>query len=213
MLSDNSNLEFHSLYPCSDGTLLVSCRESGKQPFGLYTFNAGNATRTSLVYLNDGSHIIEPVVLESHPLPRKLPLSVDMAKEKGTLLCLNTDLSIDPVKSVDNEDGKTEKVQVWGMEGMLGEAPVEKDGSFYIEIDADTPVRFQTLNSKGEVLRGPSSWIYVRPNEKRSCIGCHEDPELAPENKVPEALYAGRVSLPEGKRTEAIVLNEKHRRK
>ena len=58
-------------------------------------------------------------------------------------------------------------------------------------------------------VRGPSSWIWIRPGEKRSCIGCHEDPELAPENKVPDALYAGLISLPDGTRTEAIVLNGK----
>ena len=77
--------------------------------------------------------------------------------------------------------------------------------SFYIELDADMPVRFQTIDKDGEVLRGPSAWIWLRPGERRSCIGCHEDRELAPENKVPEALYTGIVSLPQGTRTESIV--------
>ena len=110
-------------------------------------------------------------------------------------------------------ENKTYKVQVFGIDGLLGEVRTEDDGSFYIEINADMPVRFKTLNEAGEILRGPSDWVWVRPNERRSCIGCHEDRELAPENKVPLALYNGMVSLPEGTKSEPVVLSKKDRQK
>jgi hypothetical protein len=200
---------FHSLYPDLSGNLLISYRTIDGEVFELHSFNLESREIDKNVYVNDEFHIIEPVIRHERKNPLKLPAIVNESKKKGTILCLNTDLSIIPVSNSENNEGQTELVQVFGLEGMLGEVRVEKDGSFYIEIDTDKPVRFQTVNSQGEVLRGPSSWIWVRPGEKRSCIGCHADPELAPENKVPDALYAGMVSLPEGMKSEAIVLNGK----
>jgi hypothetical protein len=209
-ISEDLNGEFHSLYPdLSGNNLLVSYIEEDGKAFGLHAFNLENKKIDKSIYSNDEFHIIEPVIRHERKNPLKLPAIVNESKKKGTLLCLNADISTIPVSNNENNEGHTEKVQVFGMEGMLGEVTVENDGSFYIEIDANKPVRFQTVNSEGEVLRGPSSWIWVRPGEKRSCIGCHEDPELAPENKVPDALYAGMVSLPEGTKSEAIVLNGK----
>jgi hypothetical protein len=62
-------------------------------------------------------------------------------------------------------------------------------------VDADTPYRFETMNSQGEVLRGPSDWIYLRPNERRACTGCHVNPELAPRNYQPHAVKEDPVML------------------
>jgi hypothetical protein len=78
---------------------------------------------------------------------------------------------------------------------MIGETEVAEDGSFYLELKADQPVRFQTLNDSGDVLRGPSSWMWVRPNERRGCVGCHEDRELTPENVVPLAIEKAPVAM------------------
>jgi len=208
-ITNNHGGSFYSLYPDLSGNLLISYRAIDRQPFELHSFNLNSKEIDQSIYGNDEFHIIEPVMLHIRKNPMRLPAIVDESKKKGTLLCLNSDLSMDPVSIGENSEGKTEKVQVFGLNGMLGEIPVEDDGSFYIEIDADKPVRFQTINAEGEILRGPSSWVWVRPNENRSCIGCHEDPELTPDNKVPDALYAGRISLPEGTRSEVIVLNGK----
>ena len=90
---------------------------------------------------------------------------------------------------------KIRKVEILGLEKIIGEVEVETDGSFYIEITADTPVRFLTKGEDNEVLSGPSSWVWVRPNERRSCIGCHEDRELVPENEVPLAINKEPVSI------------------
>lgn len=212
-LSAEDQGNFHSLYPKSASQLLVSYQKAGRSTFGLYLFDIPSKKVTEEIYLNDEYHLIEPVIIRKRERPMRLPSIVDLTKEKGTLLCHNTDLSTIPVNGETDEEVKTDKVQVLGMDGLMGEVSVEKDGSFYIEIDADIPVRFQTINTAGEILRGPSGWVWVRPNEKRSCIGCHEDRELAPENKVPLALYSGMVSLPEGKKSEPIVLSEKLRKR
>ena len=80
-------------------------------------------------------------------------------------------------------------------ERELALVEAKEDGSFYVKLDADTPFRFETLNSQGEVLRGPSDWIYLRPNERRACTGCHVDPELAPRNYQPHAVKEDPVVL------------------
>lgn len=82
-----------------------------------------------------------------------------------------------------------------GSDGLLGEVPLAADGSFLLDLPADVPLRFETVDSHGRLVRGPSAWLWVRPNEKRGCVGCHENPELAPEDRVPDALNAAPVSL------------------
>jgi hypothetical protein len=206
-LSNDISGNFYSLSPGQDKSLLVSFRKENDDTFGLFAFDPEKLALSEVKYNHPDYHIIEPVLLSERQVPMKLPEIVDESKEKGRLLCMNTDLSMDDIESGENDSRKTAKVQIYDMEKMIGEVPVEADGSFYIEIDADTPVRFQTVDAQGEILRGPSSWIWVRPNEKRSCVGCHADHELAPDNSVPDALYAGMTKFPEGERTEAIIIN------
>jgi hypothetical protein len=64
---------------------------------------------------------------------------------------------------------------------LLGEVPVEEDGSFNIEVPANLPIQLQTLDARGMALES-CGWIWVKNREARGCIGCHEDPELVPEN-------------------------------
>jgi hypothetical protein len=208
-LSINDQGVFHSVFPGPAGQLFVSFQTPDNSTYGLYDFDLEEKKIVNQVYINEHFHLIEPVLLHKKRVPMRLPEIVDKSKEKGTLLCHDSDLSMIEIEGDSGAGNRTSKVQVFGIDNMLGEVPVEKDGSFYIEIDADMPVRFQTVNADGELLRGPSAWIWVRPSERRSCIGCHEDRELAPENKVPDALYGGMVSLPEGKKSESIVLSEK----
>ncbi len=73
-------------------------------------------------------------------------------------------------------------------EKLLGEVPVEPDGSFFMEVPARTPLRLQTVGADGQVLQAMRSWIWVMPVEARGCIGCHEDRELTPPNRFVSAL-------------------------
>ena len=73
-------------------------------------------------------------------------------------------------------------------ESVLGEAPMEEDGSFYIAVPPDKPVRFEVLDAAGRVVRAQRSWIWARSGEEHGCVGCHEDRAVAPENRWPMAL-------------------------
>jgi hypothetical protein len=71
---------------------------------------------------------------------------------------------------------------------LLGQTQVAFDGSFYVEVPADRPVRMELVDSAGSRLRAEDNWFWMRPSEQRVCVGCHAGPERAPENKVPEIL-------------------------
>jgi hypothetical protein len=70
----------------------------------------------------------------------------------------------------------------------LGEVPVEQDGSFYLAVPVDQPLRFALLDQSGKTIMEQSSWIWVRPGEEHGCVGCHEDKAVAPSNRWPLTL-------------------------
>jgi hypothetical protein len=65
--------------------------------------------------------------------------------------------------------GETEFEQVQ----ILGYAPIEPDGSFKLQVPADTPLAFSVLDSQGRSIQVHTNWIQARPGEHRTCDGCH----------------------------------------
>lgn len=63
----------------------------------------------------------------------------------------------------------------WDVKKVLGEVPVEADGSAMFEVPARTPVYFQLIDSAGYVAQTMRSWSTLQPGETFSCVGCHED--------------------------------------
>ena len=74
---------------------------------------------------------------------------------------------------------------------VLGEAPVEPDGSFFVRIPGDTAFYMELLDGQGKVLESMTRWIWVRKGTSRGCIGCHENKELAPVNVTTDAVRKG----------------------
>jgi hypothetical protein len=71
---------------------------------------------------------------------------------------------------------------------VTGTTPVDPDGSFFVKVPGDKPIRFSLLDSKGAVVRQEHGWFYIRQGEQRICTGCHTGPERASENRVPAVL-------------------------
>jgi hypothetical protein len=69
---------------------------------------------------------------------------------------------------------------------------VEADGSFYVNVTGDVPFYVETLDGDGRVVQTMRAWTWVRRGDQRGCIGCHENKELAPENRVTQALGKAR---------------------
>ena len=71
---------------------------------------------------------------------------------------------------------------------ILGTVPVEKDGSAYFELPANTFVYFQALDAEGKMVQSMRSGAYVQPGELYGCVGCHE-------NRVVQAPPAATPTL------------------
>ena len=72
---------------------------------------------------------------------------------------------------------------------ILGYAPVEPDGSFHIEVPADTIINLQTLDENDMAIETQLSWVWARPGERRLCVGCHEGRDTALPNTDCMAMY------------------------
>jgi hypothetical protein len=85
----------------------------------------------------------------------------------------------------------------WDVKAILGAATVYKDGSAMFEVPARTPVYFQALNEKNQVIQTMRSWSTLMPGEIFSCVGCHENKNEAvhASRKVSLAMKAGVEKL------------------
>jgi hypothetical protein len=194
-LSSETEGNFISVFPLKSGKYLVSCRKSGSDRFGLYEFDPENKALGQAVYGSNDFDIAEIVAVEKKDRPKKLPSEVDMEVKTGLLLC--QDVNFHDLNSVLSAKlTGVNKIRIIGKDSALGEVDVEKDGSFYLKVIADLPFQIQTVDDKGNVVGDPCGWIYLRPNERRGCVGCHEDHEQVPENKVPLAVKLAPVNVP-----------------
>jgi hypothetical protein len=157
-----------------------------------------------------GGDVLRADPAASRDLPPVLTSVVQEDRKTGTLLCLNVyesrlpDVVMLPAGSIRQVRVAEAGPPATGSSGMSewpaaanrtmdGEpfvalAPVHTDGSFFIEVPADTPLRLDLLGENEQVLASLRSGLWVRPNENRGCIGCHENPEIAPENRLPLAV-------------------------
>jgi hypothetical protein len=84
----------------------------------------------------------------------------------------------------------------WDVKIVLGEAPVQADGSVCFKVPARTPLYFQALDANGHAVQTMRSWSTLQPGEIQSCVGCHEPKNTAP----PLQGYAGTAALASGPR-------------
>ena len=187
--------DFQSIFPLSGGRLLVSYRNNVNEPCALYECDPATGLTGKPVFSDPGFSIVEVTVAEAHARPRKLPSEVDMEVKSGLLMCQDINFT-DQLAGNATGLRKASRIEVLGINASLGIVNVEEDGSFYLKALADMPVRIQTLDEKGKIVSGPGAWIWLRPNERRGCIGCHENHELAPENRVALAVKKSPVIIP-----------------
>ena len=209
---------YHSPSPLDETSILASRRPSGGGgTFGLYRLPLDGG-EPSLIHDDPERHDIQARIVAPRPEPDGRSSVVDEAEPAGVLYCLNVNIN-----DLENKDwlppGSARRLRV--LEGipaftpdagaplpalrkrMLGEIDLAKDGSFHIRVPANLPLELQLLGEHGMALRS-CSWIWVKNREPRGCIGCHEDGELTPENRLVEAVARPAIQLtlpPERRRT------------
>jgi hypothetical protein len=179
------------------GERLLVARKNPRAPtspekFSLYTYDTARGAFGSLVYEDAKLSSVEAVPVTAHARPRWYWSTLKPESKAGYFICLDSYHSVDApggrlianiarVRVLMYEDATAQ-------ERVLGEAPVESDGSFFVAVPADQPVRFELLDPAGKVIRAQKSWLWARPGEEHGCVGCHEDKSVAPTNRWPLTL-------------------------
>ena len=176
--------------------MLVAREFPAGRPIGkkltLYAFDAGVGRFVTPIYEDPKLSTVEAVPVAAHESPRWYRSTLNPELERGYFVCLDAYLAEGVPQG--RMGAKLTRVRVLTLddatqrESLLGEAAIEDDGSFYIAVPPDKPVRFEVLDGAGRVVRAQRSWIWSRSGEERGCVGCHEDRALAPENRWPLAL-------------------------
>jgi len=204
--------QYESPSPLSDGRLLVSYRPDRQSSFGVRIIDESTGTLLRDVFDAPDWHDVDAVVVRPHRRPPGRSSVVNDRLDHGFLYCLDTDISDDVaasrvqpgtathiriIKALNAKPADPAKTPSQNApasadrrinELVLGEFPIESDGSFHLQVPAETPLRLEMLNASGNRLRTMSSWLWVMPGEARGCIGCHEDREMTPPNRHVLAL-------------------------
>ena len=185
--------------------ILVSKRaNAGTATFEIQRFDL-KTNRGVTLYANSRRHSIQARMVAARPMPAGRSSVVDEKEPSGKLFALGGFVSDLPasagydgslvkrVRILEGVPRKTGEKAVAGdlspymVKRILGEFDIEADGSFHVQVPANTPIQVQTLDANGLALR-TCAWIWVKNKAKRGCVGCHEDNELSPENVFSDAV-------------------------
>jgi hypothetical protein len=176
------------------GSLILSSRplraavtNTVRQGYTLKLWTPRTHTLTTMA-AQQGESLVEPAVVRQRPIANRFPTALHDWKTTN-LLALNSYIW----RGGETPQGTFAAVRVSSLDAngdvrVLGTAPVEKDGSFFIQAPGDSPLKFELLNAQGNVVRKEKGWMWARNGEQRICVGCHAGPERAPDNAVPGVL-------------------------
>ncbi len=149
-----------------------------------------------------------PIPLSARPTPPTIPNTVDLTKDHGFLYVNDVYVGTgDEMSAVKRGDIKYLRIIeappkrfwdsrfLWGIDAaqvtamnwnltnnkrIIGDVPVEKDGSAYFQIPSDCYVQIHALDENKQMIQAMRSGTIVRPGETQGCIGCHENRLQAP---------------------------------
>ena len=170
----------------ASGDWLLAWRANAKAQFQLMRWTPGSSDfKPALEPVN--ANVIQPVLLAPRPIVNRHPSGLH-DWPNANLLCLNAYTS-----KYKFAPGSIQSVRIYTRDDQnkprpLGTAPVERDGSFFVQVPADQPLQIELLDADGKTLERESGFFWMRRGEQRGCVGCHAGPETSPENAVPMIL-------------------------
>jgi hypothetical protein len=181
----------------TQGDWVVSSRSSSGAHYALGRLKS-SAAKSAPVALQavialSGENLVDPVVVAARMRPNHHPTALH-PWSYANLLALDSRLSREGDLKAAPAWVRLETMDSQGHVVANGTAPVEADGSFFVQAQGDRPIRFALLDAKGAVVRQEHGWFWIRSGEQRICIGCHTGPERASENRVPAVLL--RTTVP-----------------
>ena len=152
-----------------------------------------------LIHESAGAALHSPVHLGPRPRPPELsqrvdPVAADQPGQTGVFYCQNVRLTQNHTAGWEH----VRAIRVLAGYGLtlrsshsylvhagsevveLGTVPLAPDGSFAIEVPANTAIALQAVDAEGRSELNQMSWMTVRPGETRGCVGCHQPRQSAP---------------------------------
>lgn len=178
--------------PLPGGGALAAFRPSPGKRFHIVRLTlAGGAPEEVAVLDGDA---LQPVALEPRAADTQIPSIVKPELNTGYLVLFDALRSDEAAfAGIDRGDLAAVRVFPWA-DGPSGESAVDvtpdADGSLYLEVPADRPLGLALIGRSGALLGPPGGPFWVRPNERRACMGCHVSRRYAPPNERPQALLA-----------------------
>jgi len=170
----------------TSGDWLLPWRAGPKEHFHLMLWSPGSlALRLAVAEQNFDA--VQPVLIAAGSVPNRHPSGLH-DWPNANLLCLNAYTSKFKIAA-----GSIHSVRLYtrddaGKPKLLGAAPVERDGSFFVQVPTEKPLQIELLDSAGKTLQREAGFFWMRRGEQRACVGCHAGPETSPENAVPMIL-------------------------
>lgn len=194
-LSSETDGDFNAVFPEPSGKFLVSYRKTASDRYGIYEFDPQNKSLGQKIYGSNDFDVIEVADIVKHNRARKLPSEVNPLLKTGLIMCQDVNLADDPMKFRGSQPGKAQMVEIMGVDSSMGIFRPSKDGSFYLKVVADKPFQIRTLDENGKIIR-QCDWIWLQNNERRGCVGCHEDQNIVPDNRIPLAVKHAPIGIP-----------------
>ncbi|RMF92472.1 MAG: hypothetical protein D6741_14895, partial [Planctomycetota bacterium] len=135
----------------------------------------------------------EPRPIVPHPRERIIAPRVDLNKPTGTLILedvyagrnmkgvergtIKKLLVLKQLPKPVNFSGGMQPLTIGGsftLAEIVGEVPVEEDGSAYMELPALQSLFFVALDENDRSVKRMHSFVTLQPGEVTSCVGCHE---------------------------------------
>ena len=181
----------------------------GDEVYGLYRIDSTTGERLELVSTAQGFDTLDAQELGPRAQVKGRSSVVNLKKETGVFFCISSHITDRPGLEHLRDGGAATVRVIEGLpvtagsagdasgdgERTLGEAPIEKDGSFHIEVPSGVPLRFELLDDRGATVARQYSWTWVMPREWRGCIGCHEDREMVAPNMMADAFTKPAAQL------------------
>ncbi|MFV2068334.1 MAG: hypothetical protein ACC645_15300, partial [Pirellulales bacterium] len=191
-------IKYEDPWPLSDKQFLCSRMTGEGEPMGIYLLDVfGN----EVLLHAESPGCFDPMPLAPRPRPPVLPARTEWSQSTGTFYVADvyrgsgmervprgTIKTIRVVEAppkrhwtrrgyhwhVDTHQAPAMNFNSTNNKRILGDAPVEPDGSAYFEVPADRFVFFQLLDAQGRMVQSMRSGTTLRPGEQAGCVACHE---------------------------------------
>jgi len=175
-----------SLAETTEDAWLLSARTVPTAHFSLKLWKSGSPALQA-VFSSADADLVEPVVVAEHARPNQHPTALHPWSYANLLALDARESRLGNLKTTP-KSVRLETLDAAGHAVVTGTAPIEPDGSFFVQVPGNQPIRFSLLDEKGSVVRQEHGWFWIAAGEQRYCVGCHAGPERASENTVPAVL-------------------------